>query len=64
MRMLGESARAAAKAVMADIGTLGGNGGVILVSAKGEAEWAFNSAGMYRGKASAEGQVVAIYGDE
>jgi beta-aspartyl-peptidase (threonine type) len=64
MRMLGLSAREASKAVIADVGALGGNGGVILVSAKGEAEWAFNSAGMYRGKASAEGKVVAIYGDE
>jgi beta-aspartyl-peptidase (threonine type) len=64
MRMLGQSAREAAKAVIADIGALGGNGGVILISAKGEVEWAFNSAGMYRGKASAEGKFVAIYGDE
>ena len=64
MRMLGESAREAADALIADVGELGGNGGVILVSAKGEAEWSFNSAGMYRGKASAEGSQVAIYGDE
>jgi beta-aspartyl-peptidase (threonine type) len=64
MRMLGQSAREASKAVIADVGSLGGNGGVILVSATGEAEWAFNSAGMYRGKASAEGKIVAIYGDE
>jgi beta-aspartyl-peptidase (threonine type) len=64
MRMLGQSAREAAKAVVADIGILGGNGGVIVVTARGEMEWAFNSAGMYRGKASAEGKSVAIYGDE
>jgi beta-aspartyl-peptidase (threonine type) len=64
MRMLGESAAEASKAVIADVGALGGNGGVILVSATGEAEWAFNSVGMYRGKASPDGKVVAIYGDE
>ncbi len=64
MRLLGESAAQAADAVIADVGALGGNGGVILVSAAGEAVWSFNSSGMYRGKASAEGSVVAIYGDE
>jgi beta-aspartyl-peptidase (threonine type) len=64
MRMLGESAREAADTLIADVGALGGNGGVILVSAKGEAEWSFNSAGMYRGRASAAGALVAIYGDE
>ncbi len=64
MRLLGETARQAADAVIADVGALGGNGGVILVSAEGEAAWSFNSSGMYRGKASAEGSVVAIYGDE
>ncbi len=64
MRLLGESAAQAADAVIADVGALGGNGGVIVVSAAGEAVWSFNSSGMYRGKASAEGSVVAIYGDE
>ncbi|MDP9415027.1 MAG: isoaspartyl peptidase/L-asparaginase [Pseudomonadota bacterium] len=64
MRLLGETARQAADAVIADVGALGGNGGVILVSAAGEAVWSFNSSGMYRGKASAEGSVVGIYGDE
>ncbi len=64
MRLLGESAAQAADAVIADVGALGGNGGVILVSAAGEAVWSFNSSCMYRGKASAEGSVVAIYGDE
>ncbi len=64
IRMLGQSGREAAEAVIADAGALGGNGGVILVTARGEAEWSFNSSGMYRGKASAAGTVVAIYGDE
>ena len=64
MRMKGESAKAAADAVVAEMGALGGNGGVIIVSPKGDADWSFNSAGMYRGRASAAGKTVAIYGDE
>ncbi|HEX9948290.1 MAG TPA: isoaspartyl peptidase/L-asparaginase [Allosphingosinicella sp.] len=64
MRMLGESASVAADAVIADVGSLGGSGGVILVTPRGEAAWAFNTPGMYRGLASAEGTTVAIYSDE
>lgn len=64
MRMLGESARAAADQAIADIGALGGSGGVILVTPAGDAAWAFNTPGMYRGIASAEGRRVAIYADE
>jgi beta-aspartyl-peptidase (threonine type) len=64
MRMLGEDARTAADTAIADVGALGGSGGVILVTPKGEAAWAFNTPGMYRGIASAEGRRVAIYADE
>jgi beta-aspartyl-peptidase (threonine type) len=64
VRMLGQSAEAAAGAVMAEVGELGGTGGVIFVSRTGEAGWSFNSTGMYRGRASAAGTEVAIYGDE
>jgi beta-aspartyl-peptidase (threonine type) len=64
MRMLGEGAAAAADKVIADIGSLGGSGGVILVTPDGDAAWAFNTPGMYRGIASAEGRRVAIYSDE
>jgi L-asparaginase / beta-aspartyl-peptidase len=64
MRMLGESAAVAADKVIADIGALGGSGGVILVTPEGDAAWAFNTPGMYRGLASAEGRRVAIYADE
>jgi beta-aspartyl-peptidase (threonine type) len=64
MRMLGESARAAADAVIGDVGALGGSGGVIVVAASGEAAFAFNTPGMYRGMASPEGRKVAIYADE
>lgn len=64
MRMLGESAAVAADAVMAEVGSLGGSGGVILVTPRGDAAWAFNTPGMYRGLASADERRVAIYADE
>jgi L-asparaginase / beta-aspartyl-peptidase len=64
IRMLGESASVAADTVIADVGALGGSGGVILVTPEGDAGWAFNTPGMYRGVASAEGNRVAIYADE
>ncbi len=64
IRMLGQTAKAAADAVMAEVGELGGTGGVIFVAKGGEAGWSFNSSGMYRGKASLEGMLVQIYGDE
>jgi beta-aspartyl-peptidase (threonine type) len=64
MRMLGESAAVAADKVIADVGSLGGSGGVILVTPQGDAVWAFNTPGMYRGIASAKGRKVAIYADE
>jgi beta-aspartyl-peptidase (threonine type) len=64
IRMLGESAATAADKVIADVGALGGSGGVILVTPQGDAGWAFNTPGMYRGLASAEGRRVAIYADE
>ncbi|HEX8379245.1 MAG TPA: isoaspartyl peptidase/L-asparaginase [Allosphingosinicella sp.] len=64
IRMLGESAAEAADKVIADVGSLGGSGGVILVTPQGDGTWAFNTPGMYRGIASADGSRVAIYGDE
>jgi beta-aspartyl-peptidase (threonine type) len=64
MRMLGESAKKAADAVIAEVGEIGGRGGVIVVSAKGEPAFAFNTPGMYRGIATAQGCQVAIYAEE
>ncbi len=64
MRFLGQTAKAAADAVIAEVGELGGTGGFIFVSRSGEAGWSFNSSGMYRGKASADGLLVQIFGDE
>jgi beta-aspartyl-peptidase (threonine type) len=64
MRIGGESAAAAAEAAIADMAALGGTGGVIVVAPGGETAMTFNSAGMYRGLATAEGRCTAIYGDE
>lgn len=55
----------AAEAAIAELGALGGDGGVIVVGPAGDALFAMNSAGMYRGRASAGGLMeVKVYGDE
>ena len=64
VRMLGHTVQASADAVISEVGEIGGTGGFIFVSPAGEAGWSFNSAGMYRGKASAEGVLVQIFDDE
>ena len=64
VRHLGEACGEAADAVLTDVKALGGTGGVIVVTADG-GHWAFNTPGMYRGKASGTGErLVAVYGDE
>ena len=51
--------------VMRDVKDLGGDGGIIVVTPEGDALFSFNTAGMYRGRATSEGvNEVAIYGDE
>lgn len=58
-------AQTIADEVMADVETLGGDGGVILVTPQGEALFSFNTSGMYRGRATSDGaDEVAIYDDE
>jgi len=64
MRLNGESLQQAADAAVADMAALGGTGGVIAVAPGGETAMAFNSAGMYRGAASAGARSIAIYWDE
>ncbi|QIK97037.1 isoaspartyl peptidase/L-asparaginase [Sphingomonas sp. HDW15A] len=64
MRMLlsGESLQAALDAVLADVGALGGTGGLIAVAPSGEAAWGFTTPGMYRAMASGNGERhVAVY---
>jgi beta-aspartyl-peptidase (threonine type) len=64
-RIADENILSSARAVIKDVGALGGTGGVIVVGADGQGGWAFSSAGMYRGRVSSEHDpVVAIYGDD
>lgn len=51
--------------VIADMGNLGGTGGIILATPWGQTLYSFNTPGMYRGRANSEGESsVGIYGDE
>jgi len=61
MRLAGETGQKAADGVMDDVKALGGSGGVIVVTPKGEMVYSFNTPGMYRGKASSGGRSVALY---
>ncbi|HYD23934.1 MAG TPA: isoaspartyl peptidase/L-asparaginase [Croceibacterium sp.] len=65
MRLLGESAQAAADAVIAEVGALGGDGGVIVAAPDGSIAFAFNTPGMYRAQADSVGlREVAIFAGE
>ncbi len=51
--------------VIAEMGGLGGTGGIILATPWGQTIYSFNTPGMYRGRASSEGDAsVGICGDE
>ena len=63
VRLGGEPLQQALDHVLADIGTLGGKGGLIAVGPGGEAAWGFSTPGMYRGSADADGRTTAIYAD-
>jgi beta-aspartyl-peptidase (threonine type) len=55
----------AARATLARVKELGGDGGVVCIDAKGNVSMDFNSAGMYRGyRVAGRGEAVAIYDDE
>ena len=66
MRMNGTAPQQAADAVMAEVKALGGDGGVIVVTPKGDMVYSFNTIGMYRGKADSAGRSTSLYseGDE
>ncbi|MCD2324497.1 isoaspartyl peptidase/L-asparaginase [Sphingomonas sp. IC-56] len=65
VRFKGESLKQAADIVMAETQALGGTGGVIVTGPTGEMAWSFNTAGMYRGKASSTGaRSVAFYRED
>ncbi len=61
----GLSIQAAAEAEIAQVGALGGDGGVIALAPDGEVAFALNTPGMYRGSVAWNRPAqVAIYGDE
>lgn len=64
LRFTQDNAQQAADTVMRETHALGGTGGVIVVTPRGEGIYSFNTPGMYRGEASPAGRSVAIYGDE
>ena len=64
MRMKGETAQVAADAVIAEVGVLGGSGGVIVAAPDGSTAFAFNTPGMYRARADSGGlREAAIFAD-
>ncbi len=65
MEMKGEDAQTAADAAIAEVGALGGDGGVIVVAPNGDAVFSMNTSGMYRGRATSGGvNEVAIFKDD
>jgi beta-aspartyl-peptidase (threonine type) len=61
----GADVQTAAEAEIADVGSIRGDGGVIVMGLDGEPAFAMNTSGMYRGAvSSSEPARVAIYGDE
>jgi beta-aspartyl-peptidase (threonine type) len=65
LRYTGESAQNVADSVMAELGQMGGDGGVILVTPDGQAVFSFNTPGMYRARANSDGmKEVAIFRDD
>ena len=63
MRLSGESLQQALDAVLADVTSLGGAGGLIAVAPTGEAAWGFTTPGMYRARATPSGRQIAVYPD-
>jgi beta-aspartyl-peptidase (threonine type) len=61
----GATVQAAANTEIADVGSIGGDGGVIVMGRDGTPAFAMNTSGMYRGAVSSTAPAeVAIYGDE
>jgi beta-aspartyl-peptidase (threonine type) len=64
IRLAGTSLADAAAAVLAEVQSLGGTGGVIAVGIDGSAAWHFTTPGMYRARAAADGtREVAIFAE-
>lgn len=61
----GAPVRQAAQAEIDEVGALGGDGGVIVMSRDGDVAFALNTPGMYRGQAGSDRPArVAVYADE
>ena len=61
IRLGRETLQQAIDAVLADITSLGGKGGLIAIGPDGEAAWSFTTPAMYRGLADENGRMVGIY---
>ncbi len=60
-----EEVQKIADEVIAELGAIGGTGGIIFATPWGQAGYSFNTPGMYRGRATSDGAMsVSIYGDE
>ena len=65
VRFKGEKIVDAARIVMAEVKSLGGDGGVIVVGPDGVGGWSFNTPGMYRGRVSSTAVAeIGLYGDK
>jgi L-asparaginase / beta-aspartyl-peptidase len=64
VRIGGQSLQDALDSTLADIGQLGGKGGLIAVAPDGEAAWGFTTPAMYRGMADSSGRTVRVYSEE
>lgn len=65
IRLARLDAAAAADAALGEVAALGGTGGVIVATPAGELLWRFITPGMFRGRATSDGErLVAIFGDE
>jgi beta-aspartyl-peptidase (threonine type) len=64
IRIGGERLQQALDAVLEDIQSLGGKGGMIAVSPNGDAAWGFTTPAMYRGMADATGKTVRVYAED
>jgi beta-aspartyl-peptidase (threonine type) len=61
----GQSVQEALDATIADIGQLGGDGGMVAIDGAGNVAFSMNTSGMYRGSVSSESAAqTAIYSDE
>lgn len=64
IRLGNQSLQEALDAVLVDVASLGGKGGLIAVAPGGDAAWGFTTPAMYRGMADASGRTVRVYSDE